>query len=127
MVATEVLLLAHVPPPASAKVVDEPLQIVVIPVILPGTGMTVTVLIVQQVVLPCAHVMIAVPPDIPVTIPEEDPTVAIEVLLLLHVPVPGPSVRLVVKPTQRTGAPVIADGNGLTVTVAYTGQSPLNE
>ena len=49
MVATDVLLLLHVPPVvASINVVVAPAQIVVAPVIAPGSGFTVIVVVVGQ-------------------------------------------------------------------------------
>jgi len=61
----------------------------------------------------------AVPPEAtPVTIPEEEPTVARLRSLLVHVPPDGDEVSVVVAPTQTVGLPVIADGAELTVTVA---------
>ena len=64
--------------------------------------------------------IVEVPADIPVTIPVE-PIVAIVVALLLHVP-PPTSANGVVYPTQTTGIPVIARGNGFTVTTAVAMQ-----
>jgi hypothetical protein len=61
--------------------------------------------------------MVAVPPEMPVTIPEPLPIVATVVVLLLHVP---PDVLLlndVVNPTHKDVIPVIVAGSGLTVTV----------
>ena len=59
--------------------------------------------------------MIAVPPDMPVTTPEPLPTVAIVVLLLVHVPPPVASLNVVVKPTHTDVIPVIVAGRGFTV------------
>lgn len=53
----------------------------------------------------------------PVTTPEPEPTVAADVLLLLHAPLNVPSVRVDEDPKQIPEAPVIASGSGLTVTV----------
>src|SRR4051812_5241316 len=63
--------------------------------------------------------MVAVPPasDTPQTAPEDEPTVAINVLLLLHVPPPG-SVNVVAEPAQAIGVPEIGLGNAFTVTTA---------
>jgi hypothetical protein len=81
-VATPVLPLAHTPPPsASLNVVVEPEHTVNVPVI--GALFTVTgLLAVPQVVV---YVMDTLPFETPVTIPV-DPTVAMPVLPLLHVP-----------------------------------------
>lgn len=60
--------------------------------------------------------MVAVPEDKPVTIPVAISIYAIEGLLLLHNPPPA-SVKVVVAPTHTWALPVIAGGNGLTVTI----------
>ena len=54
--------------------------------------------------------------DKPVTIPLAEPTDAIVVPVLAHVPPAVVSVSRMVCPTQPVDAPVIADGNGFTVT-----------
>ena len=54
----------------------------------------------------------------PVTSPVEDPMLAIPALLLLHVPPPVRSVNCVVSPAHTVIVPVIAVGNGFTVTTA---------
>jgi hypothetical protein len=58
----------------------------------------------------------------PVTTPEAEPTVATRLLLLLHVPPPGASVSDIVPPVHTVVAPIIADGNGLTVTTVVVKQ-----
>jgi hypothetical protein len=60
--------------------------------------------------------MVAVPCDTPVTDPDNVPTVAIAVLLLLHVPPLGVLERLVLALSQTTNVPVIAVGTTFTVT-----------
>jgi hypothetical protein len=72
--------------------------------------------------------MIAVPAITPDTMPEPEPIVATEVLLLLHMP-PGVALdNVTVLPIQVTVGPVIGDGNGLTVTDNVAGVAvPLNE
>ena len=60
--------------------------------------------------------IVAVPGAMPVTMPDDDPTVAMLLLLVLHVPPPA-SVSVVVAPWQTVAVPVIAEGRGLTVTV----------
>lgn len=61
--------------------------------------------------------MVAVPGEIPVTMPVVKPTVAIVVLLLVHVPPPGASDNAVVNPVHTVLMPAMGDGVGLTVTV----------
>ena len=58
------------------------------------------------------------PAVIPVTIPVEEPAVAVVVLLLVQVPPGTPSLKVVVKPVHIVEAPVINVGEGLTVIVA---------
>jgi len=61
-------------------------------------------------------VITEVPAETPVTIPEEEPTVATEGLPLLHVPPPVP-VSIIEDPTHTLPGPVMAPGVGLTVTI----------
>ena len=56
----------------------------------------------------------AFPTNIPVTTPEADPTVAIELSLLLQLPPDEASLNVVVEPTHVEGVPVIGS-NGPTV------------
>jgi hypothetical protein len=90
----------------------------------PATGTVVTVkghvaaMVPQELVT--EYDMITLPPDTPVTIPVA-PTVAIEVLLLLHTPPGVPSVNVVDAPTHTLDAPEIvpATGNGFTAIVVF--------
>lgn len=70
--------------------------------------------------------MVAVPEEIPVTVPLL-PTVAMAVLPLLQVPPGVASASAAVAPTHKPTPVegVIADGRGLTVTVAVTKQVPV--
>ncbi len=111
---TLVLLLVHVPPPASVNAVVEPTHTVELPEIATGNGLTVTTWIVLHPV-PNVYVIVDVPPATPETMPVPDPTVATEEVLVVQVP-PPPSVNAVVKPAQTVMVPVIAEGKGLTVT-----------
>ena len=113
IVATVVVTLLHTPPPvASDNVSVKPSQIGALPRIAAGNGFTVTIAVCKQPV-PNSYVIIAVPADTPVT-----PPVALTVAepVLLHVPLPVASVKLVVEPTQTLSVPVIAAGAGFTVT-----------
>lgn len=69
--------------------------------------------------------MVAVPPasDTPHTTPVDEPTVAISVLLLLHVPPPG-SVSTVDVPAQAVGVPAIGFGKAFTVTTVVVKHPP---
>lgn len=115
--ATEVLLLLHVPPEiASVNPVVEPRQKLVTPVIGGGVLLTVT----SRVATPQAVVyeMIAVPGEAPRIIPVVAPTDATVLLLLIHVPPATASERNIVVPRQMPVVPVIGDIPGLTLTVA---------
>ena len=58
--------------------------------------------------------IVVVPAMRPETMPELVPTVATDILLLIHVPPPA-SLRAVVRPAHTLVVPVIADGKGFTV------------
>ena len=62
------------------------------------------------------------PAPFPVTIPVAEPTVAIAELLLLQLPLPDMSLNVVVYPGHKSVAPVIAAGDGLTVTIVVLEQ-----
>jgi hypothetical protein len=60
--------------------------------------------------------MPVIPEATPVTMPDDGSTVAVAVLVLVHVP-PGMELEsVVVKPIQVLGVPENADGSGLIVT-----------
>ena len=59
--------------------------------------------------------IVAVPPDKPPAVPDNEPTVAMPVLLLLHVPLP--SLNAVVNPAHSVVTPPMAGGSAFTVTV----------
>lgn len=60
--------------------------------------------------------IVAVPGAIPVTIPEDVPTVATDVFVLLHEPPVMELLKTVELPTHTLAIPVIAAGLGLIVT-----------
>jgi hypothetical protein len=70
-------------------------------------------------------VITEVPAVTPDTIPEPEPTVATEVELLLQVPPDTASLNVVVDPVQTVSVPVIAAGNGVTVTMVVTALVPI--
>lgn len=111
--ATLVLLLLHVPPPVvSLNVMLSPTHIVDDPMIADGAADTVTTVVLVQ--LPAAvNVMVAVPDDTPVTTPPV--TVAMLVLLLLHVPLPADELSVVVDPAHTVPVPLSVDELPLTV------------
>ena len=72
IVATAVLLLLHIlAGVASLSVVEVAPQMVVVPVITAGNGFTVTGVVAVQLV-PSLYVIVTVPADTPVTMPEEE-------------------------------------------------------
>lgn len=81
-----------------------------------GAGLTVTILVALH---PAddVYVIDVVPADTPVTIPVPEPTVAIAVFTLLHVPPVVVVLNVAVAPTHITVVPLIDAGSGLTVTV----------
>lgn len=66
------------------------------------------------------YVITAVPADIPVTTPVNDPTVATVVLPLVQVPPGTVSVNAVVSPTQIFNTPSIGPGGRFTVSTKVT-------
>jgi len=68
--------------------------------------------------------MVTTPADTPVTIPDVKPTVAIEVLLLVHEPPVTESVSVLVPPTHTLGVPMIGgkDKEEVTVNTTYAPQ-----
>jgi hypothetical protein len=59
--------------------------------------------------------MVAVPIDMPVTIPVANPTSATEGLLLLQVPPPVASLKVMLPPRHTVALPVTGEGNGSTI------------
>ena len=107
IVATALLSELHVPLPASVSADVKPTQTVVLPVIVEGVGLTVTMLVAVQPVV-VVYVIPVVPDDTPVTRPDV-PIVATEVAPLLHVPSEVTSLKLSVFPTQTVEVFSIAD------------------
>ena len=115
IVATAVLLLLHTPNGVVlARAVVALIHTLVVPVMDAGNGLTVTRDVMIHPVDGKVYVIVVVPAATPVTTPDEL-IVAAAVLLLLHAP-PPLFVRVVVKPTHTFIVPVVADGNGFTVT-----------
>ena len=90
-----------------------------------AAGFTVTTSEVLQPVDVRENTIVVVPPANPETTPELLPTVAINGLLLVHVPAPVRSVSVVVVPAQSTGVPEIVAGSGFTVMALVALQPPL--
>ena len=105
---------------ASLNVVVDPVHTLSVPSIAVGNGFTVNIAVAIQPV-PVVYVIVAVlvvATTPPVTMPVVDPTLAIPVALLLQIPPPAASVKVVVNPEQTASVPSIAVGNGFTVTTA---------
>jgi hypothetical protein len=115
--ATAVLPDVQLPPPIPLfNVVDWPTHIVIVPLIDVGRTFTVTCAVRRHVV-GRVYVIVALPFEIPITIPEEL-TVAMPVALLLHVPPIGLLITLVELPSHTSCVPVITAGSAFTFTVA---------
>lgn len=116
IVATEGVPLSHDPPPGSVNVVVAPGQMAAVPVIVPGSGFTVIVCVTWQ---PPAEVKVinavaglVLPVTTALSIPDDEPIVATVGALLVHVPLIGGSVKVVVTPWHRTKVPAIGPGFG---------------
>jgi hypothetical protein len=115
-VATEVLELVHDPtPPELANVDGIPVHKDVVPVIAPGPALTTKVAVAKQ---PAAvYVIVAVPTVVLAVTTPEASTDAIAGLLLDQVPPDVALLNVLVPLVQALNVPVIATGDGLTVTV----------
>lgn len=121
IVAFAVLTL-HVPPLAElVSALVAPSHTFGVPTIAAGVGLTVNGIVTKQ---PVGNVkeIFKEPAATPVTIPVPEPTVASEALLLLHVLLPEPFVKVVVNPTHTFGVPPITAGKGFTVAVTVVKQ-----
>ncbi|WP_345078726.1 hypothetical protein [Nemorincola caseinilytica] len=118
------LLLTHVPPVGIAvRVVVVPTQISVLEI--SGKGCTVTVVTLEHPVDVCVYEIRLVPTETAVTMPVLDPTVAIDVALLVHVPPVVAEDNVVVAPIHTDRVPVIVAGAAITVTIAVLMQPNL--
>lgn len=116
-VATDVLPLIHVPPGVvDVSVVVRATHRPRLPVMLAGVALTVIDLVTAQPA-PREYVIVTVPEITPLTIPDREPAVAIDVLLLVQRPPGTALVSVTVAPAQTVAGPVMADGLALTVIV----------
>ena len=120
------LLLAHVPPVPSVRVIAAPWQTDAGPPINDGFTLTVTGFVIKQPVPVTVYLITGTPDETPVTTPVDETTVARPAERLLQVPPVVVSLNVVVAPTQTDDAPVIIDGNGLMVTVFVAKQPVLS-
>ena len=113
---TVVSVLLHIPPElASDNVVVRPEQIFLFPVIGAGNGATVTCLVAMQPVA-SVKLIVAVPGDTPVTMPEPVPIATVR-SALFQLPPGVVSLNCVGTLTQTVAFPVIAAGTGFTVVI----------
>jgi hypothetical protein len=92
------------------------------PLIDAGSGFTVTILVDTQPV-GSVYVTGAVPANMPSTIPEKASMPAMPPEPpIVHVPPEGEPLNVVTEPTHTLAVPLMADGSGLTVTIAVTQQ-----
>jgi hypothetical protein len=111
-----VLLLLHVPPDVVLNNdVVAPWQTLIVPKMTDGTGVTVTMAVREQPV-ERAYVITDVPGITPVTTPDVRSTVAIDGLLLVHVPPAEALLSAVVEPSHTEVVPAISAGRALLVT-----------
>jgi len=100
-----------------------PTHIAIVPVITPGDA-TMTITVDAEHPVGSVYVITTVPGKIVVTIPLEDPTVAMVTLLLVHTPPVGVPVKVTVLPAQ-TVVPTVEPrilGVGFTVTTVVAKQ-----
>lgn len=126
MVAAVLFDVLQIPPPGELlSWVVSPEQTDNVPVIGAGNGLTVTVMEAEQ---PVASIYVQTVVDVVTTllsadtIPVDDPIVATEVTLLVHVPPGIASLRLVTDPAQTDVLPVMFAGKGFTVTTTDRAQ-----
>jgi hypothetical protein len=122
MVAIVVVLLVQVPlvVTSTSKVVD-PEQTATAPEINEGDEFIVTGVLLEQPVS-TVYVIVSIPGVTPLITPVPAGTVAIPVLLLLHVPPVVPSIKVAVEPVHATLVPLMTDGSALTVTIVVMRQ-----
>lgn len=118
MVATDALPLTQLPPDEVVEsVVEAPTHTTAVPVIAAGNAFTVTTTVLKHPVVVFSTDIVAVPALTPATTPEEEPTAATDVLLLVQY-VPLVELSTVFTPTHVEVVPAIADGVTSTLTTA---------
>ena len=85
-----------------------------------GVGLIVSTAVAIQPVLAAVYVIMTFPDARALYIPDDDPMDTTLALLLLHEPAPVASLSVALSPMQPLMVPVIAAGDGLTVTKAET-------
>lgn len=124
IVATDVLLLSHVPEPeASDSVVTPPTHTDDAPEIDDGDKLTVTVFILLHPPM-AVYVITAVLAEMPVTMPVVEPTLATVGAPLVQVPPVGEDVRVMVDPIHTVDGPARSVGSAFTVTDCIAYMSP---
>jgi hypothetical protein len=126
-VATEVLLLVHVPPGVPSLSGETELrQTFELPAMAVGNAFTMMFLLAMQPV-GNVYMILATPVEAAVTTPVLTTMVAMEVLLQLHVPPAVASLKRVVPPIQRVVVPIMPDGRLFTVTKVVVEQPETTE
>lgn len=119
IVAIAGVLLVHVPPGVVCVSVEvSPSHAESVPPIGAGAGVTVTTLLEVQPAV-SEYVMVAVPgagvEDTPVTTPVDEPTVAMEVGLLVQLPPGVLLLNVIVEPSHTVDGPTIGAADATTV------------
>jgi len=122
-VAIEVAELDQVPPEVVLiHCSDDPIQIGVFPDMVWATGaviVTVFVAVLTHPPMVTEYVIVAVPADTPVTVPFDEPTVAIDVAELVHVPPVVVLVQVWEEPIQIGVVPVIVCVTGAVMVTVF--------
>jgi hypothetical protein len=115
MLATTALLTFQVPPATLFdNELEAPIQTDNEPEIVDGDALTVTIVVRAHPAF-VVNVIVALPAVTPVTTPVADPTVAVAISLLLHVPPPAVLLLSVVTPPSHTVAIPVVMAIGFTV------------
>ncbi len=124
MVATVISLLLQVPPDVVLlSKADDPSHTVVVPLMVAGL-LYIIIVVVRTHPAPNEYEIVAEPAATPVTTPVEPSMVAVDVLLLLHVPPDTGWPNVAVVPTHTPVGPVIAAGVALIVITRVVKQPP---
>ena len=123
------LLVLHAPPVAmSVNVIEAPTQTLSTPVMSGTTGKESIIITENAMSLPqlfvTVYLIVSEPADIPVTTPPATVAIPDDVL---QTPPDEVSAKVIDKPTHMFDAPLIATGNGFTVTVVVTWQPVASE
>jgi hypothetical protein len=116
IVATDVLLLLHAPPPVLTVTRDDVPEHITTEFVAVGVTLTVTFFVLTQPLT--VYDTVVIPAERPERIPVPEPIVAAVVLLLLHVPPASVFVKVIDEVAHTLTAPPITAGSAETVTIA---------